>query len=93
MSRNKVHFTDLWVSEEGSYGGGLIAHINTQNWRDEDYDELDAQLDSEKMTFALAITYIRDREHNKQIKKILRKIDEVDVRTFIIDDDGVEEIK
>lgn len=81
---------DLWVSADGSWGVNEVKQFDTTNWKDKDWDRLDGEPDSHKLGFAKYIT----RKRNKQAKK--RLINEWQfgpVRTFIIGDDGVEEIK
>jgi hypothetical protein len=82
---------DLWVSADGSWGVNEIKKFDTTNWQDKDWDRLDGECDSNKLALAKYIT----RKRNKQAKKASDLIDRfltMDVRTFIISEDGVEEI-
>ena len=82
---------DLWVSADGSWGVNEVKKFDTTNWEDKDWDRLDAECDRDKLALAKYIT----RKRNKQAKKTQAFIDgyqAIDVRTFIIGPDGVEEI-
>lgn len=82
---------NLYVSVYGTWGTEQVEMFDTTNWLDKDWDKLDAENDFNKLNFAKYIT----RKRNKQAKK-LRDItalaSQIDVRTFIIDEDGVEEV-
>ena len=88
---------DLWVSADGSWGVNQVKKFDTTNWRDNDWDRLDAECDRDKLALAKYIT----RKRNKQAKKSTEAqewcsaFDAMfpEVRTFIIGPDGVEEIK
>jgi hypothetical protein len=82
--------TDLWVSQDGSYGTGDIVFIDTTNWVGKDFDSLDNAPDSEKYDLAIRITKMRNR---RATSKIMRESEKIELRVFIIDNDGVEEIK
>lgn len=85
---------DLWVSADGSWGVNEVKKFDTTNWQDKDWDRLDGECDHDKLKFAKYIT----RKRNKQAKKsgnldqFLRDALDIDIRTFIISEDGVEEI-
>jgi hypothetical protein len=83
----ELHQPDLWVSEDGSYGSGDVGFFDTTDWTGKDFDRLDRASDSEKLEIALSIA---KRKSNRFSKENLGRID---LRVFIIDDDGVEEIK
>lgn len=95
---------DLWVSADGSWGLSSFKKFDTTNWRDNDWDRLDSEPDSEKLAFAKYITRKRDKQAKKLAKSIIRDYEAQqwcsafdaqfpEVRTFIIGPDGVEEIK
>jgi hypothetical protein len=81
------NIVDLWVSEDGSYGSGLINFFDTTDWTNKDFDSLDRAPDSEKLETAMDIAH---RISKRITKESLKRLD---VRVFIIDNDGVEEIK
>lgn len=83
----EMNNVDLWVSEDGSYGSGDIAFFSTEEWTGKEFNELDEAMDSEKLETAMRI-------HKRLTRRTAREnLNRVDVRVFIIDADGVEEIK
>lgn len=83
----ELHSVDLWVSQDGSYGTGEVGFFNTTDWTGKDFDRLDRASDSEKLDLAFEIA---KRRRNRFSRENLKRIP---LRVFIIDDDGVEEIK
>lgn len=83
----EIHQPDLWVADDGSYGSGDVGFFDTTDWTGRDFDRLDRAMDSEKLDVALDIAKRRTNRLSKQ------NPDRIDVRVFIIDNDGVEEIK
>ena len=83
----EMNNVDLWVSEDGSYGSGDIAFFSTEDWTGKDFNELDEAPESEKLETAMRI--------HKRLSRRMTKdnLNRIDVRVFIIDNDGVEEIK
>jgi hypothetical protein len=78
---------DLWVSADGSWGVNKVEKFDTTNWQDKDWDRLDAECDSLKLSLAKYIT----RKRNRQAKKVQALVDgfqATEVRTFIIGNDG-----
>lgn len=47
--------SDLWVSDEGTYGHNNIILVDTSEWTDEDREELESASDLERMDVALSI--------------------------------------
>lgn len=45
-----------WFSEDGSYGSGVPLVIETTEWTDEDWREIDDSSDSERLDIALEIS-------------------------------------
>jgi len=86
----EMNNVDLWVSEDGSYGSGLVSFFDTTNWTGQDFDRLDNAPDSQKHDLAIRITEMRERRASR---KIMREAEKIELRVFIIDADGVEEIK
>jgi predicted Zn-dependent protease len=83
----EMNNVDLWVSEDGSYGSGDIAFFSTEDWTGKDFNELDEAPESEKLETAMRI-------HKRLSRRITKEsLNRIDVRVFIIDSDGVEEIK
>ena len=83
---------DLWVSADGSWGVNEVKKFDTTNWQDKDWDRLDAECDRDKLALAKYIT----RKRNKQAKKkLINGLQGMEVRTFIIGEDGsvTEEIE
>lgn len=78
---------DLWVSEDGSYGTGLINFFDTTDWTNKDFDRLDRASDSDKLDVA------RDIAHRISRRIAKENLNRIPLRVFIIDADGVEEIK
>lgn len=78
---------DLWVSEDGSYGSGLVTFFDTTEWVAKDFDRLDRATDSDKLDVAMDIA---ERRRQRITRESLSRID---LRVSIIDADGVEEIK
>jgi hypothetical protein len=76
---------NLWVSADGSWGVNEVKKFDTTNWQDKDWDRLDEECDSLKLSFAKYIT----RKRNKQAKKkLISELQSMDIRTFIIGEDG-----
>ena len=83
----EMNNVDLWVSEDGSYGSGDIAFFSTEDWTGKDFNELDEAPESEKLETAMRI-------HKRLSRRITKdSLNRIDLRVFIIDADGVEEIK
>jgi hypothetical protein len=83
----EMNNVDLWVSEDGSYGSGDIAFFSTEEWTAREFNELDEAPESEKLEVAMRI-------HKRLSRRITKdNLNRIDVRVFIIDNDGVEEIK
>jgi hypothetical protein len=83
----EMNNVDLWVSEDGSYGSGDIAFFSTEEWTGREFNELDEAPESEKLETAMRI-------HKRLSRRITKdNLNRIDVRVFIIDADGVEEIK
>jgi hypothetical protein len=83
----EMNNVDLWVSEDGSYGSGDIAFFSTEDWTGKDFNELDEAPESEKLETAMRI-------HKRLSRRITKdSLSRIDLRVFIIDADGVEEIK
>jgi hypothetical protein len=83
----EMNNVDLWVSEDGSYGSGDIAFFSTEDWTGREFNELDEAPESEKLETAMRIHKRLSRRMTKE------NLNRIDVRVFIIDSDGVEEIK
>jgi hypothetical protein len=83
----EMNNVDLWVSEDGSYGSGDIAFFSTEDWTGKEFNELDEAPESEKLETAMRI-------HKRLSRRMTQEnLNRIDVRVFIIDSDGVEEIK
>jgi hypothetical protein len=52
MNPEKYH----WFAEDGSYGSGVTLVVDTSNWTDEDWRDIEDTSDSERSTVALEIT-------------------------------------
>jgi hypothetical protein len=82
---------DLWVSADGSWGMNEVKKFDTTNWLDKDWDRLDAECDRDKLKLAKYITRKRDKQA-KKTQALIDGLQTMEVRTFIISEDGVEEI-
>jgi hypothetical protein len=94
MAKNKDYgwaSSSMWIAPDGSYGEGEVLFVDTKYWEDSDYTELDEASDSEKQDIALSITKFRRKQYRKMIE-LLVESKSIDVRTFIIDEDGVSEV-
>jgi hypothetical protein len=86
-TEHEIQNVDLWVSEDGSYGSGDIAFFSTEEWTGREFNELDEAPESEKLETAMRI-------HKRLVRRMTpENLNRIDVRVFIIDSDGVEEIK
>jgi hypothetical protein len=86
-TEHEIQNVDLWVSEDGSYGSGDIAFFSTEEWTGKEFNELDEAPESEKLETAMRI-------HKRLVRRMTpENLNRIDVRVFIIDNDGVEEIK
>ena len=47
---------DLWVSEEGTYGTGSMVLVDTTNWSDADWQELEECRDWDRLQTAVDIS-------------------------------------
>jgi hypothetical protein len=86
----EMNNVDLWVSEDGSYGSGDIAFFSTEEWTGREFNELDEAPESEKLETAMRI---HKRLSRRASRRIMSEAEKIEVRVFIIDSDGVEEIK
>lgn len=84
------HFEKFWVAEDGSYGFN-VAVFNTDNWSAEDFARIEMAGDYERIEIALEIDAKRHKERQR-IAKLIEQIESVEVRHFLIDDDGVVEL-
>ena len=86
-TEHEIQNVDLWVSEDGSYGSGDIAFFSTEEWTGKEFNELDEAPESDKLETAMRI-------HKRLVRRMTpENLNRIDVRVFIIDNDGVEEIK
>ena len=86
-TEHEIQNVDLWVSEDGSYGSGDIAFFSTEEWTGREFNELDEAPESEKLETAMRI-------HKRLVRRMTpENLNRINVRVFIIDSDGVEEIK
>lgn len=46
---------DLWISEEGTFGTGNLILVDTENWTDEDWEEIDNCNDWDRLQTAIDI--------------------------------------
>ena len=51
---------DLWVSEEGTFGTSRLVLVDTENWTDEDWQELDESRDWDRFQTAIDISEKRE---------------------------------
>jgi len=42
----------LWVTEDGSYGTGIVFRANTEQWSDEDWQKFEEASDGERIFVA-----------------------------------------
>ena len=47
---------DLWVSDEGTYGTSNVVLVDTTNWSDEDWQELEESMDWDRLQTAVDIS-------------------------------------
>ena len=47
---------DLWVSDEGTYGTSNVVLVDTTNWSDEDWQELEESKDWDRLQTAVDIS-------------------------------------
>ena len=47
---------DLWVSDEGTYGTSNLVLVDTTNWSDEDWQELEESKDWDRLQTAVDIS-------------------------------------
>jgi hypothetical protein len=55
---------DLWVSDCGTYGTNQIVLVDTENWTDEDWAELEESRDWDRLQTAIDISEKRKAEWN-----------------------------
>jgi hypothetical protein len=82
---------NLYVSEYGSWGTERVELFDTTNWTDKDWEKLDGELDHAKLDLARYITRKRNKQA-KRVRDLLAAASQIEIRTFIIDEDGVEEV-
>jgi len=59
-----INTNKLYVTEYGSWGMEVFEVFDTINWKPEDFDELDAAADFDKLPLAREITALRNKEAN-----------------------------
>ena len=47
--------TDIWITDDGSYGTGKVIIVKTDNWREQDWLRFDNSTDSDKIATAIEI--------------------------------------
>jgi len=55
---------DLWVTDCGSYGTTRIVLVDTENWTDEDWAEMEGRPDWDRLQTAIDISDKRKAEWN-----------------------------
>lgn len=55
--------SDLWVSDEGTYGFNQVLLVSTKRWTLEDFDELEQASDSERMEKVIEISQKREGDY------------------------------
>jgi len=55
---------DLWVSDEGTYGTNGLVLIDTENWTDEDWAELEESRDWDRFQTAIDISEKRKADYD-----------------------------
>ncbi len=83
-------YKKFWVSASGEYGFGTTV-FNTDNWTEKDFDRIEEAHPADILTIASAIDAKRKKER-MLAKRFIQQVEEIEVRHFIIDDDGVVEL-
>ncbi len=103
MSKRKKH-NDLWDTRDGVIGFGEITLFDTEGWSEKDIAlvEWAHPKDAHKVAKQISRKYeVKQDKRYKQsgndallamFRESLKRLDEVDLRAFIIDEDGVTEI-
>lgn len=99
MSKRRKH-NDLWVTRDGVVGWGEITLFDTSLWSEEDFALIDSA--RRKDVYKLAKWISRkyegsgrgeaERAFDALFEDTLRQLRNLDVRAFVIDEDGVTEI-
>lgn len=103
MSKRKKH-NDLWVTRQGEVGFGEITLFNTEGWSEKDIALVEWAHPSEAHRVAKRISRKYEVKRDKRYKlsaedafmemfrDSLSKLDGIDLKAYIIDEDGVTEI-
>lgn len=87
MDKPKKKF---WVALDGSYGFG-VQTFNTDNWTERDFDRIEEAHDDDRLIIAQAVDAKRKKER-MLAERFIQSVQQVDVRHFFIDENGVVEL-
>lgn len=84
------HQSKFWVADSSEYGFG-VTFYNTDNWTEKDFDRIEDAYPDDRLHVANAIDAKRKKER-LLAKRFIQAVEQVEVRHFVIDDDGVVEL-
>lgn len=99
MSKRRKH-NDLWVTRDGMIGFGEITLFNTEGWSEKDIAlvEWARPKDAHRVAKEIARKYEKKRVRGAEeafmelFKDSLSKLDGIDLKAYIIDENGVTEV-
>jgi hypothetical protein len=100
MSKRRRKHNDLWVTRQGEVGFGEITLFNTDGWSEKDIAlvEWAHPKDAHRVAKRIARKYEAKRVSQAEdafmslFKESLSKLDGIDLKAYIIDEDGVTEV-
>jgi hypothetical protein len=104
MSKGRRKHNDLWVTRHGEVGFGEITLFDTEGWSERDIAlvEWARPEEAHKLARKIARKYESKRDERygrsdkdwlaEMLSVSLAKLRDIDVRAYIIDEDGVTEI-
>lgn len=90
MKKHKTH-VGLWITEDGEADWGEITFFDTRYWSDIELALVEMARPAERMKVAKELDKKYRRIH-KAAMELINEADEVELRAFRIDEDGVAEI-
>lgn len=90
ITKKHQPFAGLSINPWGNWSTEVVL-FDTRNWEDEDWQQLDEASDRERLTKAIEISD-RIRTAEIQVRDMIKQSETIEVRVFLMDDDGVEEI-
>lgn len=87
MRKHRKH-KDLWITKDGELEYGDITLFDTSLWSEFEMASIEWARPERRLELAKDIS----KRYYRMYEAILAQLEETDVRTFIVDEDGVSEV-